>query len=87
MLLVLVELTDFGLTLGVVASNPMLEDVANSHPALAQAHSSQVQSKMDVETFVAENRSVTAMIDFAKFGCGQDLRTGMAFTLYWVALK
>jgi hypothetical protein len=80
-------LTDFGLTLDVVASNPMLEDVANSHPALVQAHSSQVQSEMDVETFVAENRSVRAMLGFANFGCGQDFRTKMAFTLYWAVLK
>lgn len=39
------KLTDFGITLGVVALNPMLEDVANSHPALAQAHSSKFRAK------------------------------------------
>jgi hypothetical protein len=54
-------LADFGLTPDIASINPKLKDVAENHPAPANSCLNQVQSEMDVETFVAKNPLLRAM--------------------------
>jgi hypothetical protein len=73
-------LENLGLTPDMIVQNLKLKDVAERFPALARVYPVQVQSDMDVQTFVSENELLKSLSEYAKLCSCRDFESALNIT-------